>query len=184
MQLCPEAPGDHHHSDLCISSPSSYAIPGTTLLHVTSQGHTAWATTCQKRKPDITLLPALPPKVLKRSVALQAAPCGWSAGWSLSRHLRQQPVWDLMSNICQTRTDIKGEASMLCCLTAQLQVWKGMPTAVWAASPTSRDLTNLETQFITPRNVSLCSLFVFFLGHFTIKGAIILSLSGKSQTFL
>lgn len=182
MQLWREAPGDHHHSDLCISYTSSCAIPGTALLHVTSQGHTAWATTCQKRKPGISPVASTSSEVLKGSEAPQAAPCGWNAGWSLSRHLR--PVWDIMSNICHTRTDKKGEASMLHCASAQLQVWKGMLTAVWAASPTSWNLTNLETQFITLRNFSLCSLFVFFRGHFTIKGVIILFLSGKSQTFL
>lgn len=82
----------------------------------------------QKRKPDVPPLPALPCKVPEGSEALQAAPCGWKAGWSLSRHLRQQPVWDMMSNGigCHTRTSIKGKASMLGCASAQFQVWKGM----------------------------------------------------------
>lgn len=141
MQLCPEAPGDHHHSDLCMSCTSSCAIPGTALLHVTSQGHTAWATrkgTVRKGSQIFHCGQNSLPKCFKRPFK-QHLVAEMLAGHSPDTW--GNSLWGMRSNICPTRNDMQGEVSVLRCVSAQLQMWKGMLTAVWAASPTSWHLT-------------------------------------------
>lgn len=111
MQVWREAPEDHHHCASLAHLPVQYLGQPYCMLQARDTQHEQ--SHVRKGSQIFPLLPALPSKVLKGS---------------LSRHLK--PVWDMMSNICHTRTDKKGEALMLRCVSAQLQVWKGMLTAV------------------------------------------------------
>lgn len=180
MQVCPEAPGDPHHSDLCISCTSSCAIPSACY----KPGTYGMSNHLPEKEARYSTVASTSFQSAYRITGPSSSTL-WLKCWLVTLQTPEETAclsYDEQHLSCK---DVyKGGSFDVMLSKCPASSVKGVFTAMWAASPTSWHLTDLETKFITLRNFWLCSLFLFFLGHFTTKSAIILSLPGKSQTFL